>query len=91
MAESEGLARYQRLLADRPGKLTASESGYTPPARNQTDYFCDECLHFYTGKAARRTVCEIVRLQPERSIEPKAKCRFWTRTGEKFPLLRTED
>jgi hypothetical protein len=91
MAESKGLADYKRLLADRPEKLTGPEASYTPAAQNKSDYFCDECLHFFTSKVAGRKVCEVVRLQPERSIEPKAKCKFWTHTGERFPLLNSHD
>jgi hypothetical protein len=83
-------AEYERLLADRPRKFTGAEAGYVPAAKNDGDYTCSDCLHFYTGKAAGRSVCEVVRLTPERSIEPKARCKFWTHAGLKFPLLRSD-
>jgi len=89
MEESKELARYRELLADRPEKFTGRESDYTPAAKNSTAYFCKDCLHFFMGKVAGYNVCEVVRLHPEMSIEPKAKCKYWTRTGERFPLLRS--
>lgn len=88
---SATLTDYRRLLADRPDKFTGPEASYTPESQNKSDYACEDCLHFFTGKAARRRVCEVVRLQPERSIEPRAKCKFWTHTGERFPLLNSKD
>jgi hypothetical protein len=91
MAEQKGLADYKRLLSDRPDKFSGKEAGYTPAAQNKTEYTCDDCRHFFTGPAASYNVCEVVRLQPEKSIEPKAKCRFWTRTGERFPLLNSKE
>jgi len=81
------LADYRRLIADRPAKLTGPEAQYTPASQNSTDYHCDQCRHFFISKVAGYNVCEVVRLQPEKSIESKAKCKFWTRTGERFPLL----
>lgn len=90
MAETKGLADYKRLLADRPEKLSGAEADYTPASKNDSGYHCDQCRHFFTGKVSGHNVCEVVRLQPERSIEPKAKCKFWTRTGERFPLLRSD-
>ena len=87
MEEPEGLARYRALIADRPDKFSGKEAGYTPAAQNKTEYTCDDCRHFFIGPAAGYNVCEVVRLQPEASIEPKAKCRYWTRTGERHPLL----
>lgn len=88
---SATLVDYRRLLADRPEKLSGKEADYASAAQNKSDYHCDDCLHFFTGKVAGRKVCEVVRLQPEKSIEPNARCKFWTRTGERFPLLRTAD
>jgi hypothetical protein len=85
------LSDYKHLLADRPAKFTGTESGYTPAAKNKTEYTCDDCRHFFTGPAAGYSVCEVVRLVPEKSIEPKAKCKFWTRTGERFPLLNGKE
>jgi len=91
MEGQKGLADYKHLLADRPVKLSGKEASYTPAAQNKTDYFCSDCLHFFTGKVAGYSVCEIVRLQPEKSIEPSAKCKFWTRTGERLPLLNAKE
>ena len=82
------LADYERLVADRPTKFSEREAGYIPAAGNKTDRFCDECLHFYTGKIAKRNVCEILRRSGEASIEPKATCAFWTMTGLRHPLLK---
>lgn len=81
------LSDYRAMVADHPRKFSESEVGYTPAARNSTTYYCDECLHFYEGPAAHRNVCEILRRVGEASIEAKAKCSFWTRTGQKHPLL----
>lgn len=81
------LADYKRLLADRPEKFSGSEAQYFPATKNDTTYTCDSCRHFFNGKVAGYNVCEVVRLQPEKSIEPGARCKFWTRTGERFPLL----
>lgn len=88
MEGTKGLADYKRLLTDRPVKFTGAEAGYVPASRNDGEYTCDDCRHFFTGPAAGYNVCEIVRLTPEKSIEPKARCRFWTRTGERWPMLK---
>lgn len=82
------LADYERIVADRPTKFSEREAGYTPASKNKTDYHCDECLHFYEGKIAKRNVCEIMRRNGEATIEPEANCRFWTMTGLKHPLLK---
>jgi hypothetical protein len=82
------LSQYRELISDRPKKFSESEAGYTSPARSNSDYHCEDCLHFYRGLAARRTVCEILRRPMGSDIEPKAHCVFWTRTGDRFPLLR---
>ncbi len=85
------LAEYKRLLADRPAKFTAAEAAYQSQKQNTTDYFCRDCRHFFQGPVAGYNVCEVVRLQPEKSIESHAKCKFWTRTGERFPLLNNKE
>jgi hypothetical protein len=85
---SATLADYKRHIADRPEKFTGPESNYVPASKNKPDqYRCDTCRHFFIGEVAGYNVCEVVRLQPEKSIEPGARCKFWTRTGERFPLL----
>jgi hypothetical protein len=82
------IAQYRAIISDHPKKFNETEAGYVPATRNNTDYFCVDCLHFYRGPVARRTTCEILRRTLGQDIEPKAHCAFWTHTGDRFPLLR---
>jgi hypothetical protein len=84
------LSDYRRLVADHPVKFSEREVGYTPAASNKTDKHCDDCLHFYAGKAARRNVCEIMQRSSGGSVEPRANCRFWTVIGLHYPLLKED-
>jgi hypothetical protein len=81
------IGEYRKLIADRPRKFTETEVRFAPPSRNNTDYYCKDCSHWFESPGAKRSVCEIMRKRDDSSVEPKAKCMFWTRTGMKFPLL----
>ena len=84
------LAEYKRMMADRPPKFNEADCQFTPAARNKSGYYCDECMHWFDSPVGHRSVCEIYRPRDDGSVEPKAKCMFWTRTGERFPLLAKE-
>jgi hypothetical protein len=90
MANLATLSSYRHLLADRPDKFSAQEVAFTMPNRNNTDYYCKECRHWFDSPGAHRSVCEIYRPASDESVPPKGKCMFWTRTGERFPLLHQE-
>lgn len=80
------MSDYNAIVSDHPRKLSPAETGYVIARQNNTGYHCDDCLHFYKGNAARNQVCEVVRRPNSLQIESHAACKFWTRTGTRFPL-----
>jgi hypothetical protein len=78
-------ALYDRLIAERPEKLTPEQAAYR--RSDKAGYNCSGCLHMYHGQVARRNVCEVVRPANDESIKPDWVCDFWTMTGARFPLF----
>ena len=73
---------YEALLKDHPRKFKPSDVGF---GRDEK-YPCASCIHFYTGVAMERNVCEIMR--PKDEIVPwNWSCKFHTTDGEHFPKL----
>lgn len=78
--------RYEDLVSDRPKKFTALEIGFIHKATDE--HICGACWHFYKGKAAKRTVCEIYEGKGEdRKVPAAGSCSFWTNDGTNFPKL----
>ena len=64
-------------------KFRPAEVGFKPEGGEE--YPCGKCLHFYVGRAAKRAVCEIMRIPGEMSVPPEGYCAWWTKDGEEFP------
>ena len=81
-------ADYDKLMADRPEKMDEAESGYRVGEGNSNSPHCSGCIHLYQRKLDHYAVCEIVRpVKGDEEIGLDAVCDFWTKDGEKFPLL----
>ena len=80
------LTEYHDLMSDRPDKASPDEVGYSPkPKYKET---CDDCVHFFRGKVARRNTCEIMRPSSDtESVAPMGWCWFWSDNYTTFPLL----
>lgn len=77
---------YLEMMADRPVKFTAAEVGYSPKPKYKE--VCDDCIHFFRGKTARRNVCEIMRPDSEtESVAPMGFCYVWSNDYRTFPLI----
>jgi hypothetical protein len=75
---------YEELLSDRPEKFTAEQVNYRKAEDPGQE--CEHCIHFYEQVAGeKRTVCEILRLEPEASIDPEFVCDFQSRDGKEYP------
>ena len=86
MSEMLTLDGYFALMEDRPEKATPVEVGYSP--RPQFKEVCDDCVHFFRGKVAKRNTCEIMRPDSEtESVAPMGWCWFWSADYKTFPLL----
>jgi hypothetical protein len=77
---------YDAMMADRPVKFMAGQVGYMEH-QPEAEYQCQKCTHFFTS--TNRSVCEILRLSPEKPIPHHAGCVFWTKNGEEFPLYES--
>jgi hypothetical protein len=49
---------------------------------------CRKCIHYLVRKVDDFGVCEIVRPLDDQPIDEDYVCSFWTRDGERFPLLK---
>ena len=49
---------------------------------------CRNCVHFLVRKVDQFGICEVVRPADDEPIDEDYVCDFWTRDGEKFPLLK---
>jgi hypothetical protein len=78
---------YEKLVENRPEKLTAEQVNYRKAEDPGQE--CEHCLHFYKQVAGeQRTTCEILRLEPEASIDPEWVCDFMTRDGSEYPYRK---
>lgn len=86
MSDLLTFAEYQEMMNDRPVKATPAQVGYSTKPRFKE--VCDDCVHFFRGKAARRNVCEIMRPDSEtESVAPMGWCWMWSSDYRTFPLL----
>lgn len=84
------LSDYHEVMEDRPMKFTPEQVGYSPKPKFKE--VCDDCVHFFRGRAAKRNVCEIMRPHSEtESVAPCGYCRFWTNDYVTFPLADKEN
>lgn len=83
------LADYHQLMDDRPVKFTPEQVSYSPKPKYAQ--VCDDCVHFFRGKTAKRNVCEIMRPTSDtESVAPCGWCRFYTNDYRTFPLIDKE-
>ena len=82
---------YDRLISDRPFKLSPEEVNYTKAKGTER---CEYCVHFYNRVVDDWKVCEILRDikddDNEYPIKPDFRCDFFTTDNETFPLLGDE-
>lgn len=82
-------ADYEKMLADRPEKFTAEQVGYRKA--DEVGKQCGQCIHLYKEVVGdQRTVCEILRLDPEDSINPEFVCMFTSRDGVEYPYVKKD-
>lgn len=78
---------YEKLLKDRPKKFNGERVKYREAEDAGKE--CEHCVHFYEQVAdAKRTVCEILRPEPEAPINPEWVCDFFTRDGVDYPYQK---
>lgn len=65
---------YDRLMENRPFKLSASEVNY---GESDSDNRCDNCVHFYTRVVDDFHTCEIFRPSDDETVEPSYVCDYW--------------
>ena len=78
---------YDRIVADRPFKLSADEVNFR---EGGSEAHCRGCVHYYVRKADGFTVCEIYRPEDDAMIPADGVCDFFSEDGENFPLLKPE-
>jgi hypothetical protein len=77
-------SEYEKMLADRPTKFSQEQVNYRKA--EDVGKACQYCIHFYQQVAGeKRTVCEILRLEPEGPIDPEWVCDFTSRDGKEYP------
>ena len=80
------LADYFSIMSDRPDKFTPEQVGYSP--RPKFKEVCDDCIHYFRGKVAKRNTCEIMRPTSDtESVAPMGWCWYWNADYKTFPLL----
>jgi len=79
--------QYDQLIADRPPKASPANVNYR---RGTGRDLCRECVHFFTSRPQRRSVCQIMRPKNGASVFGDFTCDFFTRDGKTFPLLKEE-
>jgi hypothetical protein len=84
---------YDRLIANRPFKLSAEEVSYEEAKKRSKYSFlqkddprCETCIHFFTRKVDGHNTCEIFRPEDDESVEPEYVCDFHSIDGKEFPL-----
>lgn len=80
---------YDRLLENRPFKLSADEADYRKAEGPEK---CAGCIHLFERRADHFLVCEVVRPDEDgiEAIQPAYTCMFQTEDGQNYPLLKEE-
>lgn len=78
------LSEYKDLLDDRPVKLSPEDVEYREA--EELSRRCARCIHFYERKTDVYGVCEIMRPESDKAVDPDYVCQFFTNDGEKFPM-----
>ena len=76
---------YDSLMESAVEKFTPDDVNYRD---SEDKHQCRNCVHFLVRKVDQFGICEVVRLPDEEPIDEDYVCDFWTRDGEKFPLLK---
>jgi hypothetical protein len=79
---------YKALVGDRPAKFNAVQVGFKEKG-GDSEGSCGKCVHHYISKASDHKVCEILRLENDKNIEPEDVCLFQSADGKTFPRLKT--
>jgi hypothetical protein len=76
---------YEELMSDPIPKFSGEDVDYRKSGGKE---HCGTCIHFLERRVDDYGVCEIVRLEPDGPIEESYVCDYWTKDGERFPLLK---
>ena len=82
--------KYFEIMLDRPKKLSEEDVEYGPAPKGSA-MRCSACLNYYRRATDNHAVCQIMRpASDDEEVFPDWRCRFWTITGDVFPLLEEE-
>ena len=76
---------YDSLMESAVEKFTPEDVNYRD---SEDKHQCRNCVHFLVRKVDQFGICEVVRPPDDEPIDEDYVCSFWTRDGEKFPLLK---
>lgn len=90
---------YDRLIENRPFKLSAEEVNYRDATKHTKYSFlqtddprCANCIHFYTREIDQHHTCELFRPEDDESVGEEYVCDFFSVDGKEFPLyIEPED
>lgn len=76
MTETVSKELVERLMANRPFKLSAEEVDYRET--EDEDAICGNCIHFFKRVVDGLTTCEIFRNEEtdEKGVDPSKTCDF---------------
>lgn len=80
---------YDRLIANRPFKLSADEIDYRDSVEQGGEERCGNCVHLFQRVKDKFQTCEIFRPSDDVSIDSNYVCDFHSTDGESFPLLES--
>jgi len=85
------IEKYFEIMLDRPKKLNEDDVEFEP-APEGSAMRCGSCINYYRRATDGRAVCQIFRSSEvdDHGVPPDWRCRFWTVTGDVFPLLPEE-
>ncbi len=79
------LKDYKELMAETLVKFSPDEVNYRDAEGKER---CDRCIHFFERKVDGWGMCEMVRPDKDDPVSPDYVCKFYTRDGDEFPLLK---
>lgn len=77
---------YDELLSAQVEKFTPEDVNYRDSENDREQ--CRKCIHYLVRRVDGFSLCEIVRPEDNDPIDPDYVCQFFTKDGEKFPLLK---
>jgi hypothetical protein len=84
---------YDSLMESAVEKFSEEDADYRDGegslhSHGPRHHRCGNCVHFLVRKVDQFGICEVVRPPDDEPIDEDYVCSFWTRDGEKFPLLK---